>query len=83
MFWVQIDYFVIVVTAATFVIHSFEEANADCKRKLIEGFGKSEAKIKITKQDYVAGSVRKTRHFSNRKVIVAGNSQQPNENFKQ
>jgi hypothetical protein len=49
MFWVQIDYFVIVVTAATFVIYSFEEADADCKRKLIEDFGKSEAKIKTTK----------------------------------
>jgi hypothetical protein len=40
---------VIVVTAATFVIYSFEEADADCKRKLIEDFGKSEAKIKTTK----------------------------------
>jgi len=83
MFWAQIDYFVIVVTAVTFVIHSFEEDDTDCKRKLIEDFGKSEAKIKTTKQDYVGGSVRKTRHFSNRKVIVAGNCQQLNENFKQ
>ncbi|KAL9377365.1 hypothetical protein Peur_028700 [Populus x canadensis] len=89
MFWVQNDYFVIVVTTTTFVIHSFKEvihsfkeADADCKRKLIEDFGKSEAKIKTTKQDYVAGSIRKTRYFSKRKVIVAGNCQQPNENFK-
>jgi len=40
---------VIVVTVATFVIHSFKEAEADCKRKLIEDFGKSETKIKTTK----------------------------------
>jgi hypothetical protein len=53
MFWVQVDHFATVVAAATFIIHLLEEAEADCKRKLIE------AKIKTTKQNYVAGSVRK------------------------
>jgi hypothetical protein len=53
MFWVQVDHFATVVAAATFIIHLLEEVEADCKRKLIE------AKIKTTKQNYVAGSVRK------------------------
>jgi hypothetical protein len=42
----------------------------------MEDFGKSKAKFKTTKQDYVAGYVRKTRHFSSRKVIVVGNFKQ-------
>jgi hypothetical protein len=53
MFWVQVDHFATVVAADTFIIHLLEEAEADCKRKLME------AKIKTTKQNYVAGSVRK------------------------
>jgi len=53
MFWVQVDHFATVVAAATFIIHLLEEVEADCKRKLME------AKIKTTKQNYVAGSVRK------------------------
>jgi hypothetical protein len=76
MFWVQVDHFATIVIA-TFIIHLLEEAEAYSKRKLME------AKIKTTKQNYVAGSVRKTRHFSSKKVIVASNCQQSNENFKQ
>jgi hypothetical protein len=43
---------------------------------MMEDFGKSKAKFKTTKQDYVAGFVRKTRHFSSREVIVAGSFKQ-------
>jgi hypothetical protein len=53
MFWVQVDHFATVVAAATFIIHLLEEAEAECKRKLME------EKIKTTKQNYVVGSVRK------------------------
>jgi hypothetical protein len=42
----------------------------------MKDFGKSKAKFKTTKQDYVAGFVRKTRHFSSREVIVVSNFKQ-------
>lgn len=76
--------FAVAVAAATFVIHSLEEAEADYRRKLREDFGKSQEKIKTTKRDSGAGSVRGvTRHFSSREVIVAGNCQQSKGNYKQ
>jgi hypothetical protein len=75
MFWVQVNHFVIVIVVASFIIHSLEEAEANYKRELIEDFGKLKAKFKTIKQDYVVGSVRKTRYFSSREVIVAGNCQ--------
>ncbi|KAJ6949577.1 hypothetical protein NC651_003534 [Populus alba x Populus x berolinensis] len=37
----------------------------------MEDFGKLKAKFKTIKQVYIVGSVRKTRHFSSREVIVA------------
>ena len=46
MFLVQVDHFVIIVTVASFVIHSLEEAEANYKRKLMEDFGKLKAKFK-------------------------------------
>lgn len=64
--------FATAVAAAAFVIHSLEEAEADHRRKLRGDFGKSKEKIKTTKQDSSAGSVRVTRHFSSREVTVAG-----------
>jgi hypothetical protein len=75
MFWVQVNHFVIVIVVASFIIHSLEEAEANYKRELIEDFGKLKAKFKTIKQDYVVGFVRKTRYFSSREVIVAGNCQ--------
>ena len=75
MFWVQVNHFVIVIVVASFIIHSLEEAEANYKRELIEDFGKLKAKFKTIKQDYVVGSVRKTRYFPSREVIVAGNCQ--------
>jgi hypothetical protein len=75
MFWVQVNHFVIVIVVASFIIHSLKEAEANYKRELIEDFGKLKAKFKTIKQDYVVGSVRKTRYFSSREVIVAGNCQ--------
>ncbi|KAI9381073.1 hypothetical protein POPTR_015G049700v4 [Populus trichocarpa] len=64
--------FATAVAAAAFVIHSHEEAEADYRRKLRGDFGKSKEKIKTTKQDSSAGSVRVKRHFSSREVVVAG-----------
>lgn len=77
--------FAIAVAAATFVIHSLEEAAADYRRKLREDFVKSKEKIKTTKQDSgAAGSVRGvTRYIPSREVIVAGNCQQSKGNYKQ
>lgn len=75
--------FATAVAAAAFVIHSHEEAEADYRRKLRGDFGKSKEKIKTTKQDSSASSVRVKRHFSSREVIVAGNCQRSKENSKQ
>ncbi|KAJ6293719.1 hypothetical protein OIU76_021892 [Salix suchowensis] len=77
--------FAVAVAAATFVIHSLEEAEADYRRKLREDFGKSQEKIKTTKRDSGAGSVRGvTRHFSSREVIVAGetSARKPTEEYR-
>ncbi|XP_011013144.1 PREDICTED: remorin [Populus euphratica] len=63
--------FATAVAAAAFVINSLEEAE-DYRRKLRGDFGKSKEKIKTRKQDSSAGSVRATRHFSSREMIVAG-----------
>ncbi|KAJ6949576.1 hypothetical protein NC651_003534 [Populus alba x Populus x berolinensis] len=80
MFWVQVDHFVIIVIVASFVIHSLEKAEANYKRKLMEDFGKLKAKFKTIKQVYIVGSVRKTRHFSSREVIVAKEDKGQQEN---